>query len=204
MDDNYETITVKYKNFFKINNNNSSEKVDLDNIDININTSQSSQKSNKSSNHEPNFLVLTVLWSYFNACQQGILDKDNPAPWEQIEVEEDNLKEEKKFNYQKWLAFLNNIVDDNWTDWIKNSQKLKKKALWAYNKLKDDTNNSVNQGENIDNKKSDMKEDIKNKIKEKLECVNLNSQKHSNINREEIANQIRKKVLEFLKSQSIL
>lgn len=55
MEDDCKTVTVRYRSFFKINNN-EAEEIDLDDIDVDINTS-SSVKEDKS-NQETNFLAL--------------------------------------------------------------------------------------------------------------------------------------------------
>ncbi|MGM0501492.1 MAG: hypothetical protein ACQERJ_03090 [Bacillota bacterium] len=165
MNDDFQSITIKYKSYFEINNSDS-EKINLEDIDVNVSTNNSENQQFKPSKAEPNFLALTVFWAYFRACQQGMINLNSPVPWRQFEKEEDFKVEGNDFDYEDWFKFLNNIVDDNWAEWIKDPQKIKKRALIAYEneKLKHIAMRSLQ-------KKTMLKEKSLNKIKDFFEGI---------------------------------
>ncbi|MGM0501673.1 MAG: hypothetical protein ACQERJ_04015, partial [Bacillota bacterium] len=160
MNDDFQSITVKYKSYFKINNSDS-EEINLEDIDVNVSTNNSENQQLKQSKAEPNFLALTVFWAYFSACQQGMINLNSPVPWRKFENEEDFEVGGNDFDYEVWFKFLNNIVDSNWSEWIKDPQKIKKRALSAYEneKLKHIAMRSLQ-------KKTMLKEKSLNKIKD--------------------------------------
>ena len=143
MEDDFETITVRYRSYFKINNQNL-EDINLDDIEIEVSSNNSDRKDDNSNTEkniqtteEPNLLVLTVLWAYFTACQQGILDQEAPVPWAEVEINQNDISSQRgEFDYQEWLKFLNNIVDKNWTNWISEPEEIKQRALMSYRQLK--------------------------------------------------------------------
>ena len=171
MDENSEVITVRYKSYFTVNTDQATE-INPDDIEVDINTNNSNSDPNNQSNKQPNFLVLTVLWACFTACQQEILFLDKPLPWAKIDLNPENIESEKSnFNYEEWLAFLNNIVDKNWTNWISEPQEIKQRALTAYSQLNCD-DDSDSEGETDIKVKEDvqnLKEKIKNNIQARLE-----------------------------------
>mgnify|MGYP006286704673 CR=1 FL=1 len=199
MNEKSEVVTVRYKSYFKVNND-QAEEINLDDIAVDINTNNSNSDPNNQSNQQPNFLVLTVLWACFTACQQGILFLDKPLPWAEIDLNPENIESEKSnFDYEKWLAFLNNIVDKNWTDWISEPQEIKQRAIKAYSQLNCDDSDS--EGETDIKEKEDvqkLKEKIKNNIQARLE--ELETKEHIELKQDEILEKVKEKVIATLHS----
>lgn len=166
MAESSEVITVRYKSYFKVNND-SPEKINLDDIEVDINTNSTPNGNSNQTQEKPNSLALTVLWAYFSACQQGLLTKNKTLPWEEIE----SRTKKDDFDFQQWFSFLDNIINENWIDWIKDPQELKERTLEAYNEL----NNSdtfyqekiaKQNKEHIEKLKAKIKADIKEKLSE--------------------------------------
>ncbi|MGM0502866.1 MAG: hypothetical protein ACQERJ_10070 [Bacillota bacterium] len=180
MQENSEVITVRYKNYVKVSNQEEKE-IDLADIEVDITTSNSTSNQDKQSNGQPNFLALTVLWSYFTACQQGLLSVTETAPWEQIEeVQKDIELQSSKFDYQEWLSFLNQVVDKNWTEWINEPKEIKQRALKAYEQLDNDKIILSGQGEEKKQIK-DLTAKVKKQIEDKLTKIKLELSQNDNL-----------------------
>ncbi|MBM7556615.1 hypothetical protein [Halanaerobacter jeridensis] len=199
MDENSEVITVRYKSYFKVNND-QAEEINPDDIEVDINTNNSNSEQKNQSKKQPNFLALTVLWACFTSCQQGILFLDKPLPWAEIDLNPENIESEKSnFNYEEWLAFLNNIVDKNWTDWISEPQEIKQRALTAYSQLSCDYSDSEAETDIKEKKEAQkLKEKIKNNIQARLE--ELETKEHIELKQDEILEKVKEKVIATLHS----
>jgi len=116
-----------------ISNNDSNRQIKPENININLNP----QLRNIQKASEPNFIALTVLWSHFQAMEEGILKENLPAPWEQYK--EDKFISNKRIyliKHKKWKHFLQEIITDkSWTKWINDPEEVRKRSMEAYKKL---------------------------------------------------------------------
>jgi len=124
----------------------SSEPIDPQDISVNI----GSDNKSKTTNSQPNFLALAILWAHFEAYEQGVLKVDSPVPWEIIHTNADLSFP----NQELWLQFLENIITDaSWTNWIQNPLELRKRSIEAYNKIRSDdkveTDNSIEKSESF-------------------------------------------------------
>ena len=116
-----------------ISNNDSNRQIKPENININLNP----QLRNIQKASTPNFIALTVLWSHFQAMEEGILKENLPAPWEQYK--EDKFISNKRIyliKHKKWKHFLQEIITDkSWTKWINDPEEVRKRSMEAYKKL---------------------------------------------------------------------
>lgn len=126
-------IRKKMKKYFSINSNNP-EGIDPKKISVDI--KKKTQERNKSS-PEPSFIALSILWAHYVAKQLGILNMEDPSPW-QIAFEKNDgeiLKKHTNLDISRnsWRSFLSNIIiDQSWTRWIKNPDEVKKRTLLAF------------------------------------------------------------------------
>ncbi len=97
---------------------------------ISIKIKKDEPERNKAS-PEPNPAVLALLWSHFKACSQGLLQENQPAPWERLDTGDNNY--ESVDEQTRWINFLKNLITDkSWLKWIKNPHELKSRVIAAY------------------------------------------------------------------------
>lgn len=117
-----KSVTVRFRKYLLVETT-SPEPIRPEDITIDI-IPKTQQKNEVS---QPNFLALCTLWAHFEACHQGLLQENKPAPWETFGNEKEDL----------WTQFLNHMVtDDNWPSWMTNSDEIKERSIMAYNILK--------------------------------------------------------------------
>jgi hypothetical protein len=123
MADKYST-KITCERYFRIN---SAEPINPEDIEISVNYNGDDNDNHAESVEEPNLLVMSILWAYYQACEQGLLKEGLPAPWEEIaESDEDD----------KWVEFLKCINSHpGWSNWIEEPQKAKEHIIEIYNKL---------------------------------------------------------------------
>jgi len=118
-------VRKKIKKYLVINKD-SPEPINPDQITVRI--KKDKPERNKAS-PEPDSTVLALLWSHYKACSLGLLQEEQPAPWERLE----QVNAEPENEQNQWIGFLKKLIrDKSWMKWIKNPEELKSRAIYAY------------------------------------------------------------------------
>lgn len=120
-----KSTTVRLQRYYKVTK---ASPKPLSPEDIHVDINQASHMPSHVSD-QPNSFALALLWSYYQACQQGSLDEALPSPWEIITLD---APDEETL----WIRFLKEMITDKtWVDWIQDPKEVKRRALTAFQHL---------------------------------------------------------------------
>ncbi len=138
--------TVKIQRYYKVTKT-SPKPLRPEDIHVEVNKSSSMSPGEQG---QPNFVALALLWGHYQACQQGILNKDESSPWD-INTDQDCSCDESDL----WIPLLRQVITDRtWVNWIQDPAEVKRRALEAFAHIQSITNmdsetDSVEKGEEI-------------------------------------------------------
>lgn len=114
----------------------SDKPIDPEKIKIKVSKDQDRDRASP----EPNFIPLTILWAHFVAKQFGLLDGDQPAPWQILDHEDEHKTRIRDIDLSQrsWQDFLSKIITDKgWTRWIQDPDEVRNRTLLAFEKPPD-------------------------------------------------------------------
>ena len=106
-----KTTTKKFKKKFILEKN-TPKNLKPEDIAVNINAAHKKNNSN--------YFINAILWAHYQACKQGLLKKNAPAPWEQSQSQNKT---------DSWSLFLNKIKDEAPTTLLQDIGQLKALCL---------------------------------------------------------------------------